>query len=231
MRNIVARRVFTKMIICAIAAQLTIAVAAAQAPGYAEILSPRGGEAIRGVFTIEGTASHPAFASYQLSFAYALDDLQTWFLLGEPQSNPVDESGLGLWDTNGISDGEYNLRLEVFLTNGNSIVSIVEGIRVRNTTPIEPPTAAPQEIESLTSPATPTATPTPRPTPLPPLNQDPTARVEVAFIAGVTVGAILLISLGIYLALRRNAQKRWSMLQMRQLHRDQERKQTRKGRR
>ena len=66
---------------------------AAQAPGYAEIVSPAGGEAIQGVYTIEGTAAHPAFASYQLSFAYAMDELQTWFLLGEAQTNPVTESG------------------------------------------------------------------------------------------------------------------------------------------
>jgi hypothetical protein len=234
MRHILLRRTLIRLtvaILGLIAVHLPLVRAIAQAPGYAEILSPKGGEAIQGVYTIKGTASHPAFASYQLSFSYALDELQTWFLLGEAQTNPVTESGLGLWDTTGISDGDYQLRLEVFLTNGSSIVSIVDGVRVRNTKPIEPATATPEQRLPVASPAPPTPTKTPRPTPLPPHNQGSNTLVEQAFVGGVIGGIVLFAGLGMYLLLRRSAKNRWAMLQMRQLHRDQERKQTKKGRR
>ena len=38
-----------------------VSQAAAQVPGYADIREPLGGEAIKGVITIEGSASHPSF--------------------------------------------------------------------------------------------------------------------------------------------------------------------------
>jgi hypothetical protein len=195
----------------------------AQAPGYAEILEPRGGEAIFGVYTIKGSASHPSFKAYQLSFALAGDPTETWFLLGEPQNNSVIEDGIGLWDTTGITDGDYQLRLEVFLENDQSIVTIAEGIRIRNQSPIETVTAAP--ITELVTATQLPPTKTPRPTPLPPLPVGGSKLVRRAFTAGVIIGFILLSSLGAYLFIRRRARQRWGMLQMRQILRDQAREQ------
>jgi hypothetical protein len=172
----------------------------AQAPGYAEILEPGGGEAVYGVFTINGSASHPSFQAYQLSFALSDDPTETWFLLGEPQTNPVIEDGIGLWDTTGITDGDYRLRLEVFLENDQTIVTVIEGVRVRNQTPIETATIAPIA-----------------------------AQVSWAFLLGGIMGFIVLGSLGVYLFIRRRARERWGMLQMRQFLRNQTRNQKKRN--
>lgn len=193
----------------------------AQAPGYAEILDPGGGEAIQGVYVIQGSASHPSFRAYQLSFAYSENPSGTWFLLGERQVKPILEGGLGLWDTTGISDGIYSLRLEVFLENETSIVAIVEGVRIRNHTAIEAATPAPIAAQVTATQLPPTKTP--RPTPLPPLAQRGTSQIQRALIAGAIIGFIVFSSLGIYLFVRRRTRQRWGMLRMRQIIRDQSR--------
>jgi hypothetical protein len=199
----------------------------AQAPGYAEILEPSGGEAIYGVFTIKGSASHPSFQAYQLSFALTNDSTETWFLLGEPQPNAVIEGGIGLWDTTGITDGDYRLRLEVLLENDQSIVTVVEGVRIRNQSPIETVTAAPIAAQMTFTPPPPTRTP--RPTPLAPLSTDGSSLIRRAFLAGGILGLIALGSLGMYLFIRRRAQVRWGMLQMRQFLRNQTRNQKKRN--
>jgi hypothetical protein len=199
----------------------------AQAPGYAEILEPGGGEAVYGVFTINGSASHPSFQAYQLSFALSDDPTETWFLLGEPQTNPVIEDGIGLWDTTGITDGDYRLRLEVFLENDQTIVTVIEGVRVRNQTPIETATIAPIAAQVSATPPPPTRTP--RPTPLAPIPTDGSIPIRWAFLLGGIMGFIVLGSLGVYLFIRRRARERWGMLQMRQFLRNQTRNQKKRN--
>lgn len=201
---------------------LPVSSARAQTPGYAEILEPHGGQAIQGVFTIRGSASHPSFLKYQLAFALVDDPTNTWFLLGEEQTNPVVDGGIGLWDTTGISDGNYRLRLEVFLDNDQSLVTTVEGVRIRNHSPIETPTSAPAAARVTATPVPPTRTP--RPTPLPPLTNQGSEVILSAFTIGVILGLLILAILGVYLFMRRRAKQRWAMLQMRQLLRDQNRR-------
>lgn len=201
----------------------------AQAPGYAEILDPQGGEAISGVYTIRGSASHPSFLAYQLSFAQMDDPMETWFLLGDPQTTPVQEGGIGLWETTGISDGEYRLRLEVFLENEQSIVTVVEGIRVRNRSTVETATALPVAAQVTATQSPPTKTP--RPTPLPPASVDGTLSIQQGFFAGIILGLLFLSSLGIYLFMRRRARQRWGMMQMRQVLRNQDRRREKRKRR
>jgi hypothetical protein len=104
--------------------------ASAQAPGYAEISSPRPGELISGLVTISGTAAHPSFASFDLAFSYDPNPSDTWFPIGDPQLTEVRDGRLGLWDTTGISDGLYALRLRVQLTSGNALEIIVRGLRI-----------------------------------------------------------------------------------------------------
>jgi hypothetical protein len=193
----------------------------AQAPGFAEVLDPQGGEAIQGVYTIRGSASHPAFLAYQLSFAYAQDPTNTWFLLGEHQENQIVDHGLGLWDTTGISDGEYRLRLEVFLRNETSIVTIVEGVRIRNHTAIEAATPAPFTVQVM--PTEPLPTKTPRPTPFPALASQGSSHVQQALLVGAVFGLLSICGLGIYLFIRRRTRQRWGMLRMRQILREQAR--------
>jgi hypothetical protein len=199
----------------------------AQAPGYAEILAPHGGEAIQGVYTIKGSASHPAFIGYQLSFAYSEDPTGTWFLLGDRQDTPIIEGGLGLWDTTGITDGDYRLRLEVYLENDNLIVAIVEGVRIRNHSLIETETPAPIAAQVTATSIPPTKTPRPTPIPLTPVRGS--TQIQRALIIGAIIGFIFLSGFGLYLFIRRSARQRWGMMQMRQILRDQARKQDKRN--
>jgi hypothetical protein len=124
---------------------------------------PSNGEAVQGVVTIEGSANHPEFSYYELSFTYADLSSQTWFPISEPSRTQITSGALGLWDTTSITDGNYNLRLEVFLLDDTSLIAEVENIRIRNSSPIETNTPAPV-IETLTPspiPPTPTSFPTP----------------------------------------------------------------------
>ncbi len=198
--------------------------ASAQAPGFAQITSPGGGEAVRGLVTIEGFAAHPRFEHYELAFAYPEDPTDTWFAIGEPSRQPVEAGPLGLWDTSGITDGNYHLRLRVFLDNGTALEHIVDGLRIRNYTQIETPTAA-----AVVAPqGTPTAAPptaTPRPTPLPPFDRGGAEKTMSAFTAGMILGGISLTGALAYLAARRSLRLRWSTLRMRRMRLEAERKQ------
>lgn len=170
----------------------------AQVPGLVEITSPAAGEAVSGLVTIHGTADHPQFLSYDLSFSLDPDPTDTWFSIGEPVEARVIDDRLGLWDTSGLSDGNYRMRLRVSFANGGSISTVVEGVRVRNYTPLE--TSEPEPI----------AAPVTSPTPLP---ATPTAEATEATSApsggsnplwlGVYGGGGALLALGVYVRVRR----------------------------
>ena len=202
--------------------------ASAQAPGFAQITSPGGGEAVRGLVTIEGFAAHPRFERYELAFAYPEDPTDTWFAIGEPSRQPVEAGPLGLWDTSSITDGSYRLRLRVFLDNGTALEHIVEGLRIRNYSQIETPTAA-AVVAPLATPTAAPPTPTPRPTPLPPFDRGGAKKLVSAFTAGMILGGISLAGGLAYLALRRSLHLRRSALRMRRMRLEAERKQ--RGRR
>ncbi len=188
----------------------------AQAPGYADITRPAAGEAIFGLVTIEGSADHPSFVSYELSFAYQPNPEDTWFpIMGSIQTS-VSEGRLGIWDTTGITDGTYQLRLRVWLKNGNALEAIVPDLRVRNTIPTETPTAVKQV--SLPSPSLIPVTQTPRPTPIPPSFSDGRAHVGRIFTTGAILGGVSLLLLGGYLFARRSMSLRWAKLRMRRIH-------------
>lgn len=202
-----------------------VSQAAAQAPGYANIREPFGGEAIDGVVTIEGSASHPSFVSYDLSFAHSQDPTETWFQIGDAVHTSVADGRLGLWDTTGITDGFYTLRLRVHLSNSTMLESFVEGLRIRNSTPIETATAQPYRIEATPTITLPTRTP--RPTPLPLAGSSDRSTVLRTFTGGLIAGLLLLLLLGIYLFIRRRSQERWAVLRMRQMLRSANRKKRR----
>jgi len=202
-----------------------VSQAAAQAPGYANIREPLGGEAIDGVVTIEGSASHPSFVSYDLSFSHSDNPTGTWFLIGDAVRTPVTNGRLGLWDTTGITDGFYTLRLRVHLSNNIVLESFVEGLRIRNSTAIETATPQPDRVTETPSISLPTRTP--RPTPLPfPGGSDPSTVLRT-FKGGIIAGVVVLLSLSIYLFIRRRSQERWAVLRMRQMLRNTNRKKRR----
>jgi hypothetical protein len=193
--------------------------ASAQTPGYAEITSPASGEVISGVVTISGTADHPWFVGYDLSFAYDPNPTDTWFPVGEPLHSPVSDGRLALWDTTSISDGEYQLRLRVWLQDGSAMLAQVTALRVRNRTPVETATTGPAAAPAGTpTPVPPTATPNPTPT----VSQIGRAggQVSSAFASGVMTAVALLGSLGVYSFMRTVIRPRWASFQARRIYRE-----------
>ena len=106
------------------------------------ISAPRSGEALQGVVKITGTSEIAGFQAAEISFAYQSDTTGTWFLINQ-SNQAVLEGELASWDTSTITDGEYRLRLQVFLEDGQVLESYQENLRVRNYTPVETPTPAP----------------------------------------------------------------------------------------
>ena len=133
-------------------------------PG-ASLLFPTPGQALQGTISITGSTSVPGFVSSELAFSYADDPTGTWFLI-EEKDEPVANGEIGRWDTTLISDGIYAMRLVVTARDNRQYLIIVEGLRVRNYTPVETDTP---------TPVLPTATPKPEDTPVPTLTSTPTA--------------------------------------------------------
>ena len=177
------------------------------------ILSPAEAEFVQGVVTISGSVTVLGFSSYELSFAYENDPTQTWFQLVS-STLPVFEGELGTWDTTTLTDGDYILRLQVFLLDGTVQETTVSDVRVRNYTPIPTDTPTPTSTPvvqfaaptaQLILPAPATVTPSlPTPTPLPP---NPASLAESSISGalgrGAALAALLFVVLGLLLRLRR----------------------------
>ncbi len=122
----------------------------------AVITSPQPFSVVRGRVTIEGTAVHPNFLRYELYYSPEPVRDDSWVFIGEAHFNQVANGFLGTWETAGLPDGLYSLRLRVVRHDANYEEYVVRGIQVANSRPTDTPTPA----------ATPT--PTVTPTPLPP---------------------------------------------------------------
>lgn len=213
-------RISTGLTVLAVSLLFTSS-AAAQVPGYAEITRPVPGEALTGLVTIYGTADHPAFVGYDLAFAYADNPTDTWFSLGEPVHISVLDGRLGLWDTTAIADGDYLLRLRVWLEDGTALEAIVRNLRVRNQFPAEtatpppPVTAPPPTMETP-----PVSTSLPAPTPFPPSGQ---SRATGALATGVLASMAGLGLLAFYGVTRSILRPRWAAFRTRYLQRRSQR--------
>jgi hypothetical protein len=189
-------------------ARLLLPAFMAVSPGIAVDL-PRPGEALQGVVTITGSSDVPGMVSMEVSFAYHDDPTQTWFLIAESKQ-PVTSGTLATWDTTTITDGDYDLRLLIFLKDGTHQQVVVSGLRVRNYTPVE--TSTPQPVPSGTAqvvitdtPLPPTVTPIPlTPTPFPP---NPAQLSQVDYLSGLTLGGIMVLVLFAGIGLYRAAKK------------------------
>jgi hypothetical protein len=168
------------------------------------VISPRQGEALQGVVTVKGSSDMTGFLSSEIAFAYAGDPTGTWFPIAA-SSQPVADGTLATWDTTTITDGDYVLRLRVYLTDGSNLDIIVANLRVRNYTPVETPTPAPTALQATLVPtATLMATPFPTLTALPrnPAALTP-ADISTSIACGGLAAVLLLLVLGVYLWLRR----------------------------
>lgn len=168
------------------------------------LISLRQGEVLQGVVGIRGSSKVAGFLSADVAFSYAGDTTGTWFQIST-SSQPVDLDILASWDTTSITDGDYTLRLRVFLSDGSHLEATVPNLRVRNYTPIETPTPAPTAVEASPVPTvTETQTPFPTPTALPrnPVILTP-ADVSTSIAYGGLGAVLFLLVLGIYFSLRR----------------------------
>ena len=178
------------------------------------ISAPLESQIVQGVITVSGTVAVLGFSSYELTFAYEDDPTQTWFVLASG-SLPVFEGELGVWDTTTLTDGDYTLRLQVFLLDGSMQETTVSGLRVRNYTAVPTSTFTPTATTiaqfapptaQLILPAPATATLSlPTPTLLP---SNPASLAEASISSALGRGAalalLLFVVFGLLLRLRRD---------------------------
>lgn len=187
----------------------------AQAGTNIRITAPASGDVLQGLVNITGTSAVDGFFASELSFAYASDSTSTWFLIYSTDQ-PVTEGLLAAWDTNLVTDGDYNLRLRVALQDGSLLETLVTGLRVRNQTPTETPTLAPTstpefDLPPAASPLPPTPMPAPTSTRLPtptvlPSNPAVVTPAEITFFLGrgILLALLTFVVVGIFLRLRKN---------------------------
>ena len=110
--------------------------------------SPQSGQILRGKVEIAGNLDVPNFSSAELDFGYAIpeegasDPAGNWFPI-QTFSQPIKDATLTVWDTTLLTDGDYTLRLRVFLQDGSFQDALVSNIKIGNDVllPTETPTA------------------------------------------------------------------------------------------
>ncbi len=180
----------------------------------AAILSPLAGQAVQGSVPVIVFSDIQGFQSAELSFGYTKDLTGTWFLIAQ-NTQPVANGEMGTWDTNLITDGDYNLRLEVVLQDGSKIDTAVTGVRVRNYSLVETSTPTPVTPTATLAPGErPTATATLIPTITATATLLPTNQAEMTggqITGSLTKGAlgtiIVFVILGLYILIKQGRGK------------------------
>ena len=168
------------------------------------ITYPTAGDPLQGMVSVLGTSNITGFVSAELAFTYASNPTDTWFVI-DTSDRAFDNDVLGTWDTSGITDGTYSLRLRVYLSDGTYQDALAEVLRVRNYTPIETATSVDLPTEPLPL-ATRTSTATPYPTPtLLPTNPVAvtTGAVNNSLIFGALAAIVIFSFVGVIARLRR----------------------------
>lgn len=142
-------------------------------PYDVRISYPVDGSQIAGYITVIGSASHPRFLQYALEWGPDPNPGNLWYPLTAPLNRPVINGALGAWNTTLQPDGQYQIRLHVWLNDGTETFDIVTAIRVSNTRPT----------------AVPTLTPTPRPNRPPVINPIPSQVLNAGQSAKINVTA------------------------------------------
>lgn len=187
---------------------------AAQDSSAVAIHSPAPNDILRGPVNIIGSTNLPDFISAQLDFSYASSPVDTWFPI-QALSQPVLDAPLYSWDTTLITDGDYILRLRVFVADG-SFQEVTVPVTLQNdTAPTTPtvivPTSTPEDVTVpvptpflLASSPTPTDLPHPTPTTLP---ANPASLEPMTVLFSLGRGALVILGFfafaGLILRLRR----------------------------
>ncbi|MBE2269751.1 MAG: PKD domain-containing protein, partial [Anaerolinea sp.] len=96
------------------------------------ILSPFYGNVVAGAVQVFGSATHPNFLQYQLEYGPDPNPNNLWYPATTASTVPVTNGILGFWNTTGVQDATYQLRLRVFLRDGTLLTTVVNNIRVQN---------------------------------------------------------------------------------------------------
>lgn len=97
------------------------------------ISSPRQGEVLSGIVPIRGSADDLEFKKYELTFSYDMNSSPTWFQITTSKQN-VNAGLLAEWNTNDITDGDYQIRVQLFLKDGTIKEIIIRHLFIRNYT-------------------------------------------------------------------------------------------------
>ncbi len=155
-----------------------------QGQDIAVISGPVGSSTIRGKISIVGSATYPSFQFYVLEFSP--ENTNQWQFIADSRKAVLNDT-LAIWDTTGIPDGTYTLRLRVVRVDGNYSEAFAQHLVVANAQPLPTntpavitPTFSITALQTITIQAT-----TPTATPLPPTTT-PTVQVELPVIETAT---------------------------------------------
>lgn len=104
------------------------------------ISSPSTGQTVSGAVQINGQATASNFNRYQLEVSPA--NSGSFGIIYGPVGTPVQNGLLGQWDTSGVPNGAYDLRLTMFSSTGGTAQRSVTVV-VNNVTPTLVPTPLP----------------------------------------------------------------------------------------
>ncbi len=181
------------------------------------ISSPKAGQTLLGKVEIVGSMDVPNFSSAQLAFTYfnstgdASIPADNWFAI-QTFSQPVKDAVLSVWDTRLLTDGDYTLRLRVFLLDGSFQDVVVADLKIGNDLPTPtnvPPTATATLIPPPPAPSAPPATAIPKkfftatPSPVNPASVT-TFSIYSTFGRGALITLVLFIVFSLLLRLRKN---------------------------
>lgn len=124
-----------------------------QVPVSIVILSPISGNVIASNVQVLGSAIHPQFLQYQLEYGPDPNPSNLWYPITGGIQNTVQNNLLGIWNTTGVQDGLYQLRLRVYLRDGTNLSTLVSAVRIQNRQPTPQPTATqniPRPIAAFT---------------------------------------------------------------------------------
>lgn len=118
-----------------------VATIPASLPNNIQITSPGFGQQLQGFVTVFGSASHPDFIQYAVEFGPDPNPGGLFYpITPQAVTVPVFNSALSGWNTTTVPDGQYQIRLHVYLRGGREVTNvIVGGLQVRNRLPTNTP--------------------------------------------------------------------------------------------
>ncbi len=150
------------------------------------LTGPENGAVIAGVVLVQGTANHPDFLRYELSFYKEFDPYAGWIIFAEG-NQPVISDTLAVWDTTVgraggapvFPDGLYRLRLRVVRQDYNYDEFFILQLTVSNDTATPTPTLTPTVTSDPAQAGNPAAIGTPAAT-------DPAGEIVIAPLPSLT---------------------------------------------